>query len=454
MTGTMYECHVHGPQAGDHCKLCVIHHAFFPPPAKTPIDYLPPQIRAAFTDRIDKLVTLARHILNSRPDSRFSILDSEAAFLISVGVPIMRVAEQQYKVTDQAGSIAICKHSVRINEFCEECRKEWKLKGEKIKTAAQAQDVLRRAGFATGDTARSLVDYALRAQMPPDDWNPIDFDEVRRCNDCSERWGLCALHQEKYGVNFRCERLSPEEILKREIANCPACQACRRHAYSDATTPGFFYTECEKHRRPGIAGAAGFVSREEMPIEEAKRRFPNWSPEHMMRMADAEQEALDGTGGLLAVSPEIYAEMTTTIPPDVADRVKFVQDTEPTKTEQKMAASYPGTEQEAAQAVADIFRETMKGQHEDTRHSGDSPSGIQQRDQGSGEAAGVEKLEGSGNRRKQPSQAKIEALKKIPGVTTATEINPKPRVACKFCGGYGKHSRGCKVISGRFEKSR
>jgi hypothetical protein len=31
---------------------------------------------------------------------------------------------------------------------------------------------------------------------------------------------------------------------------CADCDAAKRHAYSDATTPGFFFTECEKHRRP------------------------------------------------------------------------------------------------------------------------------------------------------------------------------------------------------------
>lgn len=30
--------------------------------------------------------------------------------------------------------------------------------------------------------------------------------------------------------------------------NCEDCKACARHAYSDATTPGFFYDKCERHR--------------------------------------------------------------------------------------------------------------------------------------------------------------------------------------------------------------
>lgn len=30
---------------------------------------------------------------------------------------------------------------------------------------------------------------------------------------------------------------------------CEACKAARKHAYSDATTPGFFFTDCDYHRR-------------------------------------------------------------------------------------------------------------------------------------------------------------------------------------------------------------
>lgn len=32
--------------------------------------------------------------------------------------------------------------------------------------------------------------------------------------------------------------------------DCPDCRAAMKHAYSDATTPGFFYDRCEKHRKP------------------------------------------------------------------------------------------------------------------------------------------------------------------------------------------------------------
>lgn len=33
---------------------------------------------------------------------------------------------------------------------------------------------------------------------------------------------------------------------------CLDCEACAKHAYSDATTPGFFYDKCEKHRSASI----------------------------------------------------------------------------------------------------------------------------------------------------------------------------------------------------------
>ena len=40
-----------------------------------------------------------------------------------------------------------------------------------------------------------------------------------------------------------------------------------------------------------------------------KLKMPEWSPERLKELADAESEALDATGGLLACSPEIMAEM-------------------------------------------------------------------------------------------------------------------------------------------------
>jgi hypothetical protein len=58
-----------------------------------------------------------------------------------------------------------------------------------------------------------------------------------------------------------------------------------------------------------IRNAAGFTTVTEMPIEEAKRRFPEWSEARMREMAEAEDGALSAMGGLLACSPELYAEI-------------------------------------------------------------------------------------------------------------------------------------------------
>jgi hypothetical protein len=33
------------------------------------------------------------------------------------------------------------------------------------------------------------------------------------------------------------------------ITACEECDRAARHAYSDATTPGFFHDKCEKHRQ-------------------------------------------------------------------------------------------------------------------------------------------------------------------------------------------------------------
>ena len=96
------------------------------------------------------------------------------------------------------------------------------------------------------------------------------MDEVSK-----EGWS----HSRDLVLKDRAEGIS---TLAAEIAACADCQAAMKHAYSDATTPGFFYDRCEKHRKlpvdsPDIRNAVGVVTVEEMPIEEAKQRFPGLS---------------------------------------------------------------------------------------------------------------------------------------------------------------------------------
>jgi hypothetical protein len=57
-------------------------------------------------------------------------------------------------------------------------------------------------------------------------------------------------------------QLQTAEATIRELAAeirslCPDCRACARHAHSDATTPGFFYDQCAKHRAALASPACG-----------------------------------------------------------------------------------------------------------------------------------------------------------------------------------------------------
>lgn len=38
-----------------------------------------------------------------------------------------------------------------------------------------------------------------------------------------------------------------------QLVRCPDCDEAAKHAYSDATTPGFFYSKCAKHRSEVMA---------------------------------------------------------------------------------------------------------------------------------------------------------------------------------------------------------
>lgn len=55
---------------------------------------------------------------------------------------------------------------------------------------------------------------------------------------------------------------------------CKDCDDCARHAYSDATTPGFFYDKCEKHRKP-----AEPVSQPACACEGKMKHFTQHDPE-------------------------------------------------------------------------------------------------------------------------------------------------------------------------------
>ena len=215
-------------------------------------------------------------------------------------------------------------------------------------------------------------------------------------------------------------RSSGISTLAAEILNCPDCQAAKKHAYSDSTTPGFFYTECERHRRllhplpvatradgEDIRTAAGAVITREVSVEEAR----------------------------------------------------------------KIAAGYPGLE--VPDVTHDTHEATNAGRPQTRRDPEREASSVQPRDQGSSASRSFEldnqgKEEPGAIRRSQdhredhpPSAQAEELAKTIPGVMPASKLppaTPSPRLrkqtakarkllasSCPSCGGMnGMHQKHCR----------
>ena len=234
----------------------------------------------------------------------------------------------------------------------------------------------------------------------------------------------------------------------KEIANCPDCQAAKKHAYSDATTPGFFYTECDKHRKmlhgtDDLRTAAGMVTVTVTPVEAAKRRYPNWSPERLKELGDAESDALDATGGLLAISPELYSMMSN-------------------QSEVANENRHEPAGKESADDTPDIPQPGDPQSRENDPVPAGTPDGVS--------GSSTPERAPCGAQQGNPDDAKkINALK-IPGVTVASTLPPpaprKPRTPsgrdrlrteakhladppkvphCHTCGALnGLHMKGCK----------
>jgi hypothetical protein len=173
-------------------------------------------------------------------------------------------------------------------------------------------------------------------------------------------------------------------------------------------------------------GPGTVIVGKDIPTETVKRIhgriFPGWSKERLKELADAESAALDATGGLLAVSPEILAEMliknNNTSPasptPDWGSTLADMQSTAVEKWEQ--------FQKEINEKATDIKRFAPEKSGSLSR---DPQAGVQHGSQSGGkDAEGKEVARavgtGSGN-----DQTKIAALKKIPGVTAAAKITAR-----------------------------
>ena len=185
--------------------------------------------------------------------------------------------------------------------------------------------------------------------------------------------------------------------------SCADCRAAMKHAYSDATTPGFFYDRCEKHRvlpveTPDIRNAVGVVTTEEMTIEEAKRRFPG---------------------------VEIGA-------PDAK-----------TDTRREPSPTSTGTREK----IAPVQTRTPTSRVQSGRKGGSKSSvGRLDNRESSRQRKGVQRGKADRASDSRPAQAKLPAkdlAKKIPGVAVAAEVASPKR--CSKCGGKLKLFTGTKL---------
>lgn len=100
-------------------------------------------------------------------------------------------------------------------------------------------------GFAQGAEVRQFV--LASALMPAPDL-------AQRFRDDPEAWHHLEPVSDRLmlfleGFRERAGELAAE-LRAKEEANCEECQRAKKRSYSEMTTPGFFYTTCEKHRPP------------------------------------------------------------------------------------------------------------------------------------------------------------------------------------------------------------
>ena len=68
---------------------------------------------------------------------------------------------------------------------------------------------------------------------------------ARRCTDRRSLMSYLKVHA---GSLAMIECVKVVDLVMDEAGRCSDCNAAARHANSDATTPGFFHSKCERHR--------------------------------------------------------------------------------------------------------------------------------------------------------------------------------------------------------------
>jgi hypothetical protein len=72
------------------------------------------------------------------------------------------------------------------------------------------------------------------------------WTEAMRYRKERRRWER-RRHEHRLALPIACA-LGIEIGMRIAAMNCPECARCATHSYSDATTPGFFFDKCERHR--------------------------------------------------------------------------------------------------------------------------------------------------------------------------------------------------------------
>jgi hypothetical protein len=73
--------------------------------------------------------------------------------------------------------------------------------------------------------------------------------EPNQCALIRERVAPCYLAADGLPADLdKCKFKGTGREIEMQALGCPDCQAARVEAYSDATTPGFFFTFCPRHK--------------------------------------------------------------------------------------------------------------------------------------------------------------------------------------------------------------
>ena len=98
-----------------------------------------------------------------------------------------------------------------------------------------------------GSTINSLAALITRERQDAEDV------AVRKCAELVKGYAHANSYQSQYDGDIQVIYHADDEIRQAfprafEAQSCPDCIEATKLAYSDTTTPGFYYDKCEKHR--------------------------------------------------------------------------------------------------------------------------------------------------------------------------------------------------------------